>query len=493
MKRLDWMRIVASAGAGALLPACTSQTSLTTVSPLPSPTDTIHIVESNWEVRPGLVVPVRTYDGIVPGKTLRFRLSQRASVRVLNQSGESQTIHWHGLIVPDTVDGTPELGTAPIASGHAQTYEFIVRPAGSRWYHSHMHEGLFSGMYGPLIVEEPNERVDYDREIVLMLGAFGAHIPRESSMTDARPLGSPGLTRPLMDMSGITAMNGMAKASGMSESSAMDSMSGPNMGMRDARYGAYAVNGKALEAGDPIRVKRGERIRLRIYNATPTKTLRIALPGHRFTVTHLDGYAVPNRKSLDALELGVAERVDAIVTMNNPGIWIFGSTVRSERENGLGVVFSYDGFHGAPMWRDDARDAFRYADFGNGSKLVTAPHTNLVLRKSPSALEAWSINGQAYPHSANVPVVEGRQYRLRFENMSMMEHPMHLHGHGFELLAVDGVQTSGVIKDTVTVRPMGGTVDVLVHADNPYRGRFLLHCHNEQHMQGGMATVLRYA
>jgi FtsP/CotA-like multicopper oxidase with cupredoxin domain len=77
--------------------------------------------------------------------------------------------------------------------------------------------------------------------------------------------------------------------------------------------------------------------------------------------------------------------------------------------------------------------------------------------------------------------------------MSMMEHPMHLHGHGFELIAVDGVATSGIIKDTVTVRPMGGTVDVLLRANNPFGGRFLLHCHNEQHMDGGMATVVRYA
>lgn len=264
------------------------------------------------------------------------------------------------------------------------------------------------------------------------------------------------------------------------------------MGMRDARYAAFAVNGKALHAGDPIRVKRGERIRLRIYNASPTKTFRVALPAHRFLVTHLDGYAVPVRKSVDAIELGVAERVDAIVVMDAPGVWIFGSTVASERENGLGVVIAYDGESGLPSWRDEARDRFSYTAFGRAGNPATARSIDLVLRKSSLAPDAWSINGQIYPHTADIRVIEGRQYHVRFENHSMMEHPMHLHGHGFELVSVDGVSTSGIIKDTVTVRPMGGVVEVLVRADNPYRGRFLLHCHNEQHMAGGMATVVRY-
>lgn len=474
-----------------MLPACGRQKSADTAALGPA-TDTIEIVNSNWEVRPGLIVPVRTYGGIVPGKMLRFQEGQRASIRVINHSGESQTIHWHGLVVPDTVDGTPELGTAPIVSSHARTYTFIVRPTGSRWYHSHMHEGLFSGMYGPLIVEDPNEHAEYDREVVLMLGAFAARIPKESSMADERPPGSPGLTRPVMQMGAMSSMSGMRGMAEMNRSTAMDSMSGPNMGMRDAHYASYAVNGKALHAGEPIRVKHGERLRLRIYNATPTKTLRIALPGHRFTVTHLDGYAVPVPTSLDAVELGVAERVDAIVTMDNFGVWILGSTVANERDRGLGVVIAYDGARGAPTWRDDARDAFRYTHFGNRAALVSAPRTDLVLRKSSKAADAWSINGRIYPDGSDIAVVEGRQYHVRFENMSMMEHPMHLHGHGFELLSVDGVPTSGILKDTVTVRPMGGAVDVLVRADNPYRGRFLLHCHNEQHMEGGMATVVRY-
>ncbi len=479
MNRQTWLRVTASAGAAALLPACaTRDTQANAPSQSPSPaTDVIEIVQTQWEVRPGLVVPIRTFGGTVPGKTLRYRAGRTAVIRVVNHSGERQAIHWHGLIVPGSVDGTPELGTPPVEPNASRDYRFLVQPSGSRWYHSHMGEGLFSGMYGVLIVEDPLERRDYDREVVLMLGAFGARIPTQESMADGHPPGSPRLAMPVM--SGNDMM--------------MPEMTGANMGMRDARFSAFGINGRALGAGEPLRVKRGERIRIRVYNASPTKTFRLALPGHRFEVTHLDGYPVPRRRSTDALELGVAERIDAIVTMDAPGVWILGSTVAAERTGGLGIVIAYDGARGKPEWRDTARDVFRYTDFGREASTVsTAGQTDLILRKSSATRDAWSINGKLYPHTDDLLVSEGRAYRVRFENHSMMEHPMHLHGHGFELISVDGVATAGIVKDTVTVRPMGGVVDVLVRADNPYRGRFLLHCHNEQHMLGGMATVVRY-
>ncbi len=495
MNRQTWIRVTASAGAVALLPACaTSGSQANTPSQSPSPaTDLIEIVRTRWEVRPGMVVPIRTFGGSVPGKTLRYRVGESVVIRVVNHSGERQAIHWHGLIVPDTVDGTPDLGTPPVEPTASRDYRFVVRPAGSRWYHSHMGEGLFSGMYGALIVEDPLERRDYDREVVLMLGAFGPHIPTQESMSDDHPPGSPRLTMPVMSGDGMMMAEMSNQKTSMSGSMGMDSMTGANMGMRDARFSAFGINGKALGDGEPLRVKHGERIRLRIYNASPTKTFRLALPGHRFEVTHLDGYPVPRPRYIDALELGVAERIDAIVTMDAPGIWILGSTVAAERTDGLGIVIAYDGARGKPEWRDTARDVFRYTDFGREAATEPrAEQTDLILRKSSASRDAWSINGKLYPHTDELLVSEGRAYRVRFENHSMMEHPMHLHGHGFELASVDGVATAGIIKDTVTVRPMGGVVEVLVRADNPYRGRFLLHCHNEQHMTGGMATVVRY-
>ena len=102
------------------------------------------------------------------------------------------------------------------------------------------------------------------------------------------------------------------------------------------------------------------------------------------------------------------------------------------------------------------------------------------------------INGEEFPDVRPLTVQRGKTYLLRFANASMMEHPIHTHGHSFELVRVDGIPMSGVVKDTIVVRPMGGQAEILLRADNPFGGRYLLHCHNEQHMDGGMATIISY-
>ena len=152
-----------------------------------------------------------------------------------------------------------------------------------------------------------------------------------------------------------------------------------------------------------------------------------------------------------------------------------------------------DGEVGAPVWQNGAKDPFRYQAFAAAASHLDVDHTiKLVLRKSPAAPDAWSINGRRNPNTVPIRIQEGHSYLLQFFNMSMMEHPMHTHGHTFELVRVDGQPVAGVLKDTVLVRPMMGRADILLCANNPYRGRLLLHCHNQQHMDGGMMTVLTY-
>jgi FtsP/CotA-like multicopper oxidase with cupredoxin domain len=443
---------------------------------------TLTIEETDWEVRPGLTVRTKTYGGKIPGPLLRFREGELVTIAVRNTTNETQTVHWHGLIVSDLVDGVVDEGTPPVQPRSARSYTFVVTPGGTRWYHSHFGEGLFSGMFGPLVVDRKDEPGAYDREVILVLHEFKHSIPTTGMMMDEYPPGSPTLSAPAMGMGGM--MNGGMMGGGMMS---------PNMLMRDAHYAAYAINGKALGAGEPLRVKRGERVRFRIINASATKTHRMALPGHRFRVIELDGNPVPKPRELDAIELGVAERIDAVVTMDEPGVWVFGSTVAEARGKGMGIVVAYDGERGTPTWRDDATDAFRYQDFAApGSPVDNERTVELVLRKSMAGPDAWSINGQRYPNVTPIRVREGLGYLLQFVNMSMMEHPMHTHGHSFELVRVDGIAVGGILKDTVVVRPMMGRVDVLLRANNPYRGRFLLHCHNQQHMDGGMMTILSY-
>ena len=502
MNRRELLTAMSATSANALFvaPICASSAPLS---------NTIEIREANWEVRRGLTVRTKTYGGIVPGRVLRFHEGERVAISVRNRTNEKQTVHWHGLVVSDAVDGAVETGTAPVPPGGEHSYAFRATPGGTRWYHSHYGEGLFSGMFGPLIIDRKDEPGDYDREVILVLHEFKHHIPSKGAMMESRPPGSPALSAPAMSMQRMLQGSGMRSGSGMMGGmmqggggmmkggdgmmQGASGMMGPGMLMHDAAYSAYAINGKALGAGEPIRVKRGERVRFRIVNASATLTHRLALPGHRFLVTELDGNPVATPRLVDALELGVGERVDAMVRMETPGTWVFGSTVKRERDFGMGVVIAYDGAHGDPTWRDDSRNAFGYARFSAGGVAVHAERTfDLVLRKSSGAPNDWSINGRRFPNTTPLAVHEGGNYLIRFTNMSMMEHPMHLHGHVFELVNVDGVAMSGVRKDTVVVRPMMGRAEILLRADNPHRGRFLLHCHNQQHMDGGMMTILSY-
>ena len=136
MNRKELLTSAAAASVAGLFAGCASHAADVStdagVSPQ-KPTDVVEIVETQWEVRPGLSVALRTYGGVVPGKILRYKSGQHANIRVVNRTSETQTVHWHGLIVPDTVDGVPELGTPVVRPGESHDYAFVVRPSGTRW------------------------------------------------------------------------------------------------------------------------------------------------------------------------------------------------------------------------------------------------------------------------------------------------------------------------------------------------------------------------
>ena len=437
---------------------------------------TVRIVPASIEVSRGYTVRTTTYGGVVPGPTLRMREGVPVTIDAYNETDRTDVIHWHGQIVPPSVDGVIELGTPAIPARGHRRYHFVPKPRGTRWYHTHLapgghpDRGGFNGQFGFVIIEPREDPARYDREVLLALHEWEARFV-DGQVHDHSP--SPSLARPVMDM-----------GSGM--------MGGEGGTMREADYGVFSVNGRALGHGDPIRVRAGERVLFRILNASATLTHRLALPGHRFTVVALDGNPVPTPRTVDAIELGVAERVDAIVEMNTPGVWILGSTDPTWRSHGLGTVIEYAKHRGRPVWHDPtALSPWNYASFGVPSRRPEVDgRFELVLRQATGTQNIWTINGQSYPKTTPLTVERGKRYRIAFSNMSMMEHPMHVHGHVFELASVDGVSTSGIRKDTIVVRPMMGRAEIDLVAENP--GTFLIHCHNELHMDGGLMTTLAY-
>jgi FtsP/CotA-like multicopper oxidase with cupredoxin domain len=263
-------------------------------------------------------------------------------------------------------------------------------------------------------------------------------------------------------------------------------------------YGVSTINGKMLGFGDPLRVKQGERVLIHLLNSSPTEVHWIALPGHGFRIIALDGNDVQQPQTVAMLRLAPAERVSAIVEMKNPGVWILGEVRKHVQTAGMGIVIEYAGATGKPVWIQPADLVWNYQQFAavGGTELSDDPAIPIVLAfdskfQGHGSEELWRINGKSYPHTDEPVLTAGRRYRLIMKNLSMDDHPMHLHRHTFEVRRVDGSpEMHGLWKDVVLVRSKS-TAEVEFLANHP--GRTLFHCHQQDHMDRGFMMVFRYA
>jgi FtsP/CotA-like multicopper oxidase with cupredoxin domain len=423
---------------------------------------TLRIAPVSVEIAPGKIIQTVGYNGTAPGPLIRLREGRQITIRVINNSDVPELVHWHGLKIPSMVDGAMEEGTPMILPGESASYTFEPKPTGTRWYHTHamakddLKRSLYGGQYGLLYIEPARDPGRFDQEIFIAMHQWE---PSFVSMQDLHP-GPP-----------------------------------PNNGL-EVIYKSASFNSKALGHGEPVRVKRGQRVMFRLLNASATDDIALALPGHRFTVVALDGNPVPSPQTVDSLVLSPAERIDAIVEMNNPGVWVFGSMDDKERISGMGVMVEYANVSGEPQWhpmQTDAMMMWDYLQFGVSAPAASPDRTfELKSQKIPGGrggFNHWTINGKSWPNTDPLPVERGKRYRLVFNNDSGDMHPMHLHRHSFELVNFAGRATSGVIKDVVNV-PQHKIVAVEFVADNP--GATLLHCHMQEHMDFGFMTLVKY-
>jgi FtsP/CotA-like multicopper oxidase with cupredoxin domain len=413
----------------------------------------IHISPVAIEVAPKKTIKTTGYNGSAPGPVLRLREGQPVTVDVFNETKIPELVHWHGLFIPSDVDGSEEEGTPMVPPGGVRRYSFVPRPSGTRWYHSHIHAGrdmkraTYTGQFGFLYIEPKEEPGHYDAEVFLALHGW-----------------DPSLG------------------------------GGSDEGTLEVTYSAYSMNSHALGSGDPLRVKEGQKILFRILNASATDQHRIALPGHKFRVVSLDGNSVPVPREVDVIEMGPAERVDAVVTMNHPGVWILGETNDQVRNAGLGIVVEYANRSGAPQWTPPPNVPWDYMIFGREAETPEPAGgvVPLVFRKKFAGnrwVDHWTINGKSFPKTDPIRVRANYRYRLRFDNQSDETHPVHLHRHSFELTKFAGRATAGVIKDVVVV-PARKQVEVDFTADSP--GPTLFHCHQQLHMDNGFMALLQY-
>ena len=257
----------------------------------------------------------------------------------------------------------------------------------------------------------------------------------------------------------------------------------------DVNYRTFSINGKMLGAGEPIRVRPGQRVLLRVLNASATMQHRLALAGHMFEVIALDGNRVANPLRVPLLDIAPGERIDAIVEMRTPGVWILGEEDDQRRAAGAGIVIEYAGATGRPRWVKPPAFVWDYTAFGGKSAPAEPAATVPLVFEPRSDGNLWAINGKSFPNTDPFYVIPGARNRLVFDNRSRMSHPVHLHRHTFEIVRYAGKPTSGVFKDVV-VTPAHSTVEVDLIAANP--GPSLFHCHQQFHMDFGFMALMQY-
>jgi FtsP/CotA-like multicopper oxidase with cupredoxin domain len=414
---------------------------------------TLHIGPVTVEIAPKKTFKTTGYNGTAPGPLLRVREGKPINIDVHNDTGVADLVHWHGLHIPADVDGSMEEGTPMIAAHSCRRYRFTPTPSGTRWYHSHgmagrnLNRATYTGQFGFMYIEPASEAGAYDQEIFLALHEWDPF---------------------------LSTMGGD------------DSL--------DVAYKMFSINGHALGSGDPIRVREGQRVMLRILNASATMHRRIGFAGHTFQVIAMDGNAVPSPRAVEALELGPAERIDAVVEMNRPGVWILGAAEDHDREAGMGIVVEYGGQSGPPQWiaPEGKWDYTMFGPAGNEPELESERIPLVIEKKFVGHrwVDNWTINGKSFPKTDPIMVRANGRYRLLLDNRSDEAHPVHLHRHTFELKKIAGVATSGVRKDVV-VLPAKSVVEVELVANNP--GLTLFHCHQQMHMDYGFMALMKYA
>lgn len=409
---------------------------------------------------------VRTwaYDGLVPGPQIQARAGETVAVRLVNDLPAPTTVHWHGIRLAFPMDGAPGFSQPATRPGHTFDYVFTVPDPGTYFYHSHVGTQPDRGLYGPLIVADPHEPLRYDEEFTIVLDDWLDGVKGTPDDALRRLNSSPGHDDTLRS----TALGGVSA---------------------EMRHPYYLVNGRTPDAPVTFRSGAGRLVRFRVINAAADSAFRVAIGGHRMTVTHADGF--PCRPvTVDTFIIGMGERYDVVVRLDS-GAFPLVAVAEGKRGRAFAVVRTSPGARtpakGAKVPQLSGRmlkyqdlEARRVDNLPRPSRTIT-----VTLGMRPSGNE-WTMNGKVAGDHLRLRVDEGETVRLALHNTSPMWHPMHLHGHTFQLRLANG---HGPRKDTVNIKPRERLhIDLL--ADNP--GEWMFHCHNLYHQEQGMMGAIGY-
>jgi FtsP/CotA-like multicopper oxidase with cupredoxin domain len=482
-------------GAGALLlvgangPGAVAATSKTPLSSkLVGPTDPAVEARERKRRRPGAglakaTVTASPIKAIVGGREvatwafgerpgaggIRAKVGDVIEATFVNKLPSGNTLHWHGIALRNDMDGVHGLTQAVVEPGRTFTYRFTAPDAGTYWFHPHMGLELDKGLYAPLIIEDPNDPVDVDVDATLMLDDWLDGYGRTQEQVLAELETGGGHSHHMGNMGNMTG----GSASGLTG---------------DVTYPLHVINGRGPNERETVTAKPGQRVRIRLINAGSDTAYRVAVADHRLTVTHADGFPV-TPVVVDTVLLGMGERYDVVVTAKSGAFAIVAVPEGKADPAGEAVLRTTTTAKSPALGsRPSALEgrALRYSDLRptDAARLADRKPTRTVTIALTAKMSGYihGINGRSFPDSAPIMIRQGERLRLRIMNDTMMFHPIHLHGHTFQVVGSSR-------KDTVNV-PSMSAVEVDIEADNP--GQWMLHCHNTYHLETGMATVLSY-
>ncbi|WP_298214447.1 multicopper oxidase family protein [Acidocella sp.] len=402
------------------------------------------------------------------------------SVMVKNQCGVPTIIHWHGQTPSAAQDGVVETGYAgPIADGASRSYDFTPRP-GTYWMHSHLGLQEQALMAAPLIIHS-SENGDSAQDIVVLLHDFIFDDPEEILSNLQRRGGG--------SMQGMMGQG----AAGMMGGGMGGTM--PGMDLNDIDFDAYLANDRTLSDPEIVRAKAGDPLRLRLINGATATAFWIDLGGLEGQLVAVDGDPV-QPLTVRKFPLAGAQRADILLRLPASGAF----PIFAQREGGrarTGIVLATPGSE-IPKFAEAADTLCPPCGWQLEARLAAArplaprpPQRQYQTRLTGSMMGYdWGIDGRQWADRQPLTVSGGERVTINIVNDTMMSHPMHLHGHRFQVVALNGTPIAGAMRDTVLVLPRA-SVRIAFDADNP--GRWLFHCHNLYHMAAGMMTELIYS
>jgi len=458
----------------ALLNRSASGALLSSQNPATSKAITIRAALRTVEIN-GKSAPLMGLEQANGKQGLSLAVDQPFNVLLENRLPMPTAIHWNGLHPPNDQDGVPGLTQPVIAPNLNFQYDFPTIPAGTHWMHSH--EGLQEAflLSAPLIVHDPSDEPADEQQITLFLGDFSFTPPPEIYARLRKP---------------------SAMAMGKMDRGKMKMKPDVN----DVDYDAYIANDRTLADPDVVRVEKNGKVRLRIINGSSGTNFFISLGGLKGDVIATDGMPVrPFNGSY--FPLAIAQRIDVRLQLPASGAFPI-LALREGAAQQTGIILATAG---ASIKKLPTRNATPAGVLTLVMESQLTPIQPLASRPIDRSFDlrlggnmsnySWSINDivfdVAHPRSekALVHVKKGQRIALKYINETGMSHPMHFHGHSFQVIEINGKSLNGALRDTVLVPPKT-SVKVVFDADNP--GTWYTHCHVLWHLAAGMAALVQY-